>query len=755
MKNIFAVCFALIAINVNAQTNFTYHLTVKDNQSKPKGGLPVNFIETSTFEKLSFTTNAQGELDVVFDHGDEWMGSVGEMYNSLLIKSRGNGRGSDFVTYDLVKFERENRILPNRNSITFKQTPQNFTTMVKPTATQSTVKIVLESSDGSKVSGTPVTITCFKLEEQFRGKTNANGECIFQLPISQDYEIDVADIPSLNWIDLDATPMAQTVFLRYDKKQFTEKEDNGYIVQTIPGAIKPSSSHAKVTLRIRKDGNLLPNEPVYLRTVKSKLMYKAITNANGEVVFMLPLKNRYMIDFTFQMDAGVIDLSRAKGIATQEQTINYHPDPRLQNIESFIPRVEDLVDLDIESFINSQYPSSDNEVDLFLKWGNKFNASSKEAVLEVGFKVNSANKKPLMPKNLVFVIDVSGSMSNDDRLELLKQNLIEYVGKLSAKDYMSIVVFSDNATLAVPTMSATNKAAIIEIIRALHPTGGTNIFNGVDLGFQELAKNKKTTHVNRLILMTDGYGGEEPQLTIDKAKEYIAKGFQITTVGVGYDYNAALLSQLASMGGGSLQMAGDPSQFQKIFQSDLGELTNPVGKDVTLEVLYNNNIVYRQLMGYAGEKVSSGKMTVSFDQLFPGLEKMALMKFDVINSTPAIENDVVTARLKYTDPASGKQKTVEKILSPEWTTATGLLDMTLDMNQKKIMCVAITNQSMKNMADAFAAGDRTKARAAADNGIKQIQKLFPDAAPGDIQGLMDKLQQYVTVFDKVKSMQTH
>ncbi len=255
--------------------------------------------------------------------------------------------------------------------------------------------------------------------------------------------------------------------------------------------------------------------------------------------------------------------------------------------------------------------------------------------------------------------------------------------------------------------------------------------------------------------MTDGYGGEEPQLTVDKSKEYIAKGFQITTIGVGYDYNAALLSQLASMGGGSLHMAGDPSQFQKIFQNDLGELTNPVGKDVTLEVLYNNNIVYRQLMGYTGEKVSTGKMTVGFDQLFPGLDKMALMKFDIINSTPAIEKDIVTARMKYTDPVSGKQKIVEKTLSPEWTTATGLLDLTLDMNQKKIMCVAITNQSMKNMADAFASGDRTKARAAADSGIKQIQKLFPDATPADVQGLMDKLQQYVTVFDQVKAMKTH
>ena len=150
------------------------------------------------------------------------------------------------------------------------------------------------------------------------------------------------------------------------------------------------------------------------------MKYKAQSDANGKVVLMLPLKNRYMVNFAFQHDAAILDLSRMKGFATLNQSVNYVPDPRLENIESFIPRVSDLIAIDVNEFVTAQYPSSTNDVDLFLKWGNRFNASSKEAVLEVGFKVNAKDKKAQIPKNLVLVIDVSGSMGNDNRLELLK-----------------------------------------------------------------------------------------------------------------------------------------------------------------------------------------------------------------------------------------------------------------------------------------------------------------------------------------------
>lgn len=338
-------------------------------------------------------------------------------------------------------------------------------------------------------------------------------------------------------------------------------------------------------------------------------------------------------------------------------------------------------------------------------------------------------------------------MAGDDRLELVKRNLIKLISQCNPTDRVAIVVFSDNATLACPSQLLSNKKAITDVISTLSPTGGTNIYNGVVMGFEELQKYKSPSVVSRLVLLTDGYCSVEPAVTIAKAQEYIKKGMQISTIGVGTDYNKALLSQLASAGGGEMEMAGGPGTIDKAFQKTFASMITPVGQNVRLEILYNDQIVYRQLFGYANAAVAPGKVAVSFDHLFPGLEKMALAKFDIINSTQEIEQMPVTARLVYTDVATKKEKVVEKKLYPEWTQATGKLDMSLDREHKKVLATAIANQSLKNMANAFETGDNTGAENAVTSGIRQIKELFPGAPPHELSGLMKQLEEYVYVFE--------
>jgi len=750
MKTIFLFCFALCAWPAFSQTNFQYHLQVLDNQGSVKRDIAVVFIETSTFERIETKTDGGGKLDMVFDHGKEWSVTVGDMYNCATVHSSGRGRGMDLVTYDLVRYERENRILPDRRGMQFEQVPQTLTKMAPSTGAASVVRVILENDASVLFPNIPVTLTCFATMKQYTAKTNARGEAYFQVPGNNDYEVDVDNVPSVNYVDINDQLMSNTLTILYEKKRFTEKTVDGFVEQALPGDIVASSSHAKVELTVISNGLPAQDEPVYLRTSKSSVMYRGKTNDQGKVVFMLPVRNSYLIDFTFQHDAGVINLSKVKGLAEKAMTVQYVTDPRLANIESFIPKVKDLIDYDIESFVQAQYPDPKDEVELFLKWGNKFNASSKEAVLEVGFKVNPKRNGVEAAKNIMLVVDISGSMASDDRLELLKNTLVQFINRCSAKDRIGLVVFDDAASLAFPSQLLTNKLALIQIIQTLQPRGGTNIYNGLVLGMDELMKTKSASTVNRLVLMTDGYCSVEPAVTIEKAKSYVAKGIQISAIGVGVDYNQALLSQLASVGGGLMQMAGDSKQIQAAFLKEFLSMIEPVGEKVTLEVLYNDQIVYRQLIGYNDELVTKGKMQVKFDHLFPGLEKMALIKFDIINSSPEIEKLPVKARLSYTDVVSGKQKLVEKELFPEWTTATGLLDMTLDQDHRKIIAVAIANQSMKNMSNSFERGDRAAAEKAVADGIRQIHELFPQAEPAELTSLIDKLQEYVSAFQHAK-----
>jgi Ca-activated chloride channel family protein len=508
---------------------------------------------------------------------------------------------------------------------------------------------------------------------------------------------------------------------------------------------------------VKKDYEKAIDEDVYVRMLQTNKVYKAKTNDQGEVTFMLPIRSQYMVDFQYQRGADLIDLSKVKGIAFENKTVKYVIDPRLANIEDFIPSVEELVEYDMHSFVNTQYPEpTTNDVDFQLNWGNKFNENSKEALLEVGMKVKSKmTRKSPDPLNVCFVIDKSGSMMGEDRIGQLKKSLIKFVEQLGPDDMISVVVFADDATLAVPAAKLGDKKAVIDIIHAIQAGGGTNIYSGMIMGFDEVQKLKSSTSINRVILLTDGFGSTPPEQVIDEAKKYISGGIELSCVGVGVDYNQALLSQLSSAGGGLLHLAATSAGIEEVFQRELESILYPMAKKATLTVRYNDQIVYRQLFGYANEKVTAGKMNVEIPHLFPGLSQMALIKFDLINPTRSIVNEKVVVTLEYKDAVTGKDVKIEKNIHPEWTDATGEIDMAIDKEHKKVLAIAIANQSLKQMANSFESENRDEAQAVLEDAMAQMKKLFPNATPQELLTVVDQLQVYVDAFEVLKQQSTY
>lgn len=748
--------FVLISSTLFAQNPkvLTFSLTVKNTKGTADVGRDVVFIETSTYERITFKTDAAGKVETTFDHGNKWLGSVGDMRNCIQLEAQFGGSSQRTITYNPESYERENQLLPDRRSIAFKEVDQQrFDPTTVPSKTESIVQIVLVDQAGKLHAKVPVYLTCFETQTRYFGVSNGSGGVSFKVPINQNYEIDVDGVESLRWIDLGPRPMTTTLRVLYQPRTFKETKSSKFTLQTIPQNVQPSSSHARVKLTVRKDGSTAVNEDVYVRMLKSNTVYKAKTNDLGQVVFMLPIRNKYFVDFEFQRNADEIDLSQVKGIAYQDFSVEYVVDPKLSNIENFIPSVKELIDYDLQNFVDKMYPEPvAGDIDFQLKWGNKFNQNSKEALLEVGIKVKSKmDRKSTDPLNICFVVDKSGSMMGEDRIEQLKRSLIQFVQQLDAKDRVSIVVFDDAATLAVPSELIGDKKKIIDIIYAIEAGGGTVIYDGMVMGFDEVKKHFSPNYINRVVLLTDGYGSKPPEEVIAKAKTYIQKGIELSAVGVGVDYNQALLSQLASAGGGMLHLAGTSANIQEAFQHELESILYPMAKKAVLTVRYHDQIVYRQLYGYANEKVTAGQMTVDIPHLFPGLNQMALIKFDLINATKELEKEEVTVTLEYIDAITNKPVVLSKKTHPEWMLASVALDMSIDKEHTKLMAVAIANQSLKNMANAFESGNRDAAHQAVKSGYDQLQALFPDAQPEKIIAVMDRLLEYVNAFETLEA----
>src|SRR5204862_8033641 len=115
------------------------------------------------------------------------------------------------------------------------------------------------------------------------------------------------------------------------------------------------------------------------------------------------------------------------------------------------------------------------------------------------------------------------------------------------------------------------------------------------------------------------------------SKEYNAKGIECSTVGVGNDYNYAMLKSLASSGGGLIQFVADEDNMTRNFLEDMSKVLVPVAKNVKVEVIYNKHLLYAQLMGYPLEQKNDGKLNFKLRNLFSGTDQMAMVKFTLID----------------------------------------------------------------------------------------------------------------------------
>jgi Mg-chelatase subunit ChlD len=508
-----------------------------------------------------------------------------------------------------------------------------------------------------------------------------------------------------------------------------------------------------LTMKGGPDG-VWKNEPVFLEVLGEKKWYRGKTDFNGVVTFLLPKGKKYMIHGRFEPDLDVIDVRRRRGIGYSSKTVRYNPQEKYQFPGQFIPKPEQLAVDAFTKFLHRQYPAPDSTapVNTLAQWGNAINANSQEAVLRLAFvSGEAADQNMAPPMNLAIVIDKSGSMAGHDRIDQLKLSLVDFVSSLRKVDVLSLTIFEDFETVLIPAQAiGEDKARFIQLIERIESDGGTNIFKGMQAGYKELAKNYKTGRTNRLILLTDGYDGTPVEDFIAMQKPFTARGMECSAVGVGEAYNVALLTQLATLGGGLLEHVGDARGMRDVFVQQLGSVLYPVAKNLEVEITFNKHLEYKQLHGFPIIEKGPNRLKIKLKDMYAGLNQLAFIRFKVIDPNPSVVNDPVTIKVKYTDLRTNK--IVEQVTqSPlQWSEGTGEMELLLDQQEKKMYAVAVMNASLKAMSDKFHSGDLPGAKAALQDGLASLKKVFPGAQDEDLSTLKAQLEVYLDVLLKQK-----
>jgi len=281
-------------------------------------------------------------------------------------------------------------------------------------------------------------------------------------------------------------------------------------------------------------------------------------------------------------------------------------------------------------------------------------------LLRIGIKGREIRPENRKAANLVFVIDVSGSMKREDRLGLVKQALKLLVNELRPSDEVGIVVYGSKGEVVLEPTSISNKHKIMCAIKSLRAGGSTYAEQGLRLGYEMAKRNLEKGKINRVILCSDGVanvGQTGADAILKQIKQYAEQGITLSSIGFGMgNYNDILLEKLGNKGNGHYAYVDDLAEARRIFVDNLTGNLQVIARDVKIQVDFNPSVVrsYR-LVGYENRDVADNKFRDDKEdggEIGAGHEVTALYELKLRDNRES--SDLGTVFIRFKDPDNGE-----------------------------------------------------------------------------------------------------
>jgi Ca-activated chloride channel homolog len=313
-------------------------------------------------------------------------------------------------------------------------------------------------------------------------------------------------------------------------------------------------------------------------------------------------------------------------------------------------------------------------------------------LVRIGLQAKKIATRDLPPSNLVFLIDVSGSMQSPDKLPLVKEAFRTLVNELRSQDRVAIVVYAGNAGLVLPSTSGAAKTTILEAIDRLEAGGSTAGGAGIKLAYDVARDNYLPEGNNRLILATDGdfnvgVSSDAEMIRLVEARR--EEGTFLTVLGFGTgNLKDTKMEQIADKGNGHYAYIDSSREAKKVFVREFGGTLFTVAKDVKIQVEFNPARVqaYR-LLGYenrllsredfnddrkdAGEIGAGHTVTALYEVVPVGATPVATGADSLTYQQVAIRqsarrsSELMTVRLRYKEPTGSRSRLLSTAIEDE------------------------------------------------------------------------------------------
>lgn len=344
-------------------------------------------------------------------------------------------------------------------------------------------------------------------------------------------------------------------------------------------------------------------------------------------------------------------------------------------------RVEEMI-----NYFSYNYPLPDN-LDPPFKVTSEIARTpwnDKTHLLHIGIKGYDILKDNLPPANLVFLMDVSGSMESPDKLELLKSSLKLLSKQLTRKDKVSLVVYAGASGLVLEPTPGNETSKIDAALERLKAGGSTNGGAGIQLAYAVAKQAFIKDGINRVLLATDGdfnVGTVNFEALKNLIEEQRRSGISLTTLGFGTgNYNDHLMEQLADAGNGNYAYIDTLNEAQKVLVDEISSTFNTIAKDVKIQIEFNPvSVAEYRLIGYenrmlrredfSNDKVDAGEIgaghtvTALYEIALVGSggQRLENLRYSSNNSTSKGQdgNELAFLRLRYKAPDGDTSKLIE------------------------------------------------------------------------------------------------
>ncbi|WP_127123055.1 vWA domain-containing protein [Chryseotalea sanaruensis] len=512
--------------------------------------------------------------------------------------------------------------------------------------------IVTSAEDGSALPGVNVVLkgtatgTITDVAGHYSIKVpSSGGTLVFTFIGLQTKEVKIGTGNTLNVaLSLDVVQLSEVVMTGHGKERIRGKKSE---------YAAPSSTYHNMHIPYQD----------YVQQEANTEEYEGITENIFKDVFKDPLS-------TFSIDVDEASYSNVRRFINNGQ----------QPLKDAV-RIEELI-----NYFDYDYaqPSAEHPFNIITEistapWNEK------HKLVHIGLQGKSIATENIPPSNLVFLIDVSGSMSDVNKLPLLKSSFKMLVNELRSQDYVSIVVYAGAAGVVLEPTSGKEKEKIVSSLDNLQAGGSTAGGAGIQLAYSLAEKHFKKEGNNRIVLATDGdfNVGESSNESMEKLIEQKRKsGVFLTVLGFGMgNYKDSKMEILADKGNGNYAYIDNITEAKKVLVNEFGGTLFTIAKDVKLQVEFNPaKVAAYRLIGYenrmlksedfnndkkdAGELGSGHTVTALYEIIpvgvkseFFSVDELKYQKTDVVKSAQD-SDELMMVKFRYKQPDGDVSKLI-------------------------------------------------------------------------------------------------